>query len=168
MKYPSAQRLASLHEGLFVGGALGLLLVINGALDLLAGVTAGVLVLTIVGIGAYIYAAVRATYVTGKLSTGLLAGFWTGLVSSTINLVVLTTVCILAADALRRRAEAAAAAQGSVAHFTDAGIVGYDIGLLALGVLMATACGLVFGTLGGMIAIHRGHTSQAATAIHEV
>lgn len=164
MRYPSSYRFASLHEGLFFGGALGLLLVVNGALDLLAGVAAGVLVLSAASLAIYVYAALRATQVTGKLSTGLLAGFWTSLVSSCINLVVLTTVCILAAESLRQRAQSVANAQESGVHVTTASIVGYDIGLLALGVLLAVACGLVCGTLGGMIAIARGRARQAAGA----
>lgn len=168
MKYPSPQRHAALHEGLFFGAVFGLLLVLNGALDLLAGVTAGVLIMSVAGIGVYLYAAFRATFATGRLSTGLLAGFWTGLISSAINLVVLATLCMLSADALRQRALAATSAREAATRFTNASIVDYDIGLLALGVLMSIACGLVCGTLGGMIAIRRGRARQAPSSANEV
>ena len=166
MKYPSRQRFASLHEGLFFGGVLGLVLVLNGALDLLANMTAGVVPVAVVGLVLYVYAATRATYVTGKLSTGLLAGFWTGLVSAVINLVVLATLSILLAGSLRDRAHAAVGTSG--VHISNAAVVGYDVGLLVFGVLMAVACGLVCGTLGGMIAIHRGRAKQAAGSANEV
>lgn len=160
MKYPSRQRFASLHEGLFFGGVLGLLLALNGALDLLANVTAGVVPLAVGGLFLFTYAAIRATYVTGKLGTGLLAGFWTGLVSGIINLAVLATLSIMLAGTVGEHTRAAAGASGL--HITDAMAVSYDIGLLFFGVLMAVACGLVCGTAGGMIAIHRGRARQAA------
>lgn len=159
MKYPSRTRFASLHEGLFFGGVLGLLLVLNGALDMLTDVTVGVLVLSVLGPALYVYAALRATYATGRLSSGMLAGLWTGLASSLINLVVLATLSMLLVDALRQR---------TAAHVTNAAIVGYDIGLLLFGTLVAVACGLFCGTIGGMLAISRGRARQAATTANEV
>lgn len=166
MTHPALPRFIALRESLFFGSVLGLLLVLNGALDLLAGMTAGVVLLSIVGVAVYLYAAQRATYHTGKLGTGMLAGFLTGLVSSVINLVVLATVCLLAAGSLQQRAQAAAG--GTAFQVTAAHIVGYDIGLLAVGVLLAMACGLLCGTMGGMIAIRRGSSRQATTSAHGV
>lgn len=159
MKYPSRVRFASLREGLFFGSVLGLLLVLNGALDLLTDVTVGVFVLSVLGLALYVYAALRATYATGKLSSGMLAGLWTSLISSLINLVVLATLSILLAGSLRERTQA---------HVTISTIVGYDIGLLLFGVLVAVACGLFCGTVGGMLAINRGNARQAASTAHEV
>lgn len=159
MKYPSRTRFASLHEGLFFGGVLGLLLVVNGALDMLTDVTVGVLVLSAVGLALYIYAAMRATYSSGMLSSGMLAGVWTGLFSSLINLVVLATLSILLAGTLRERV---------AAHVTSAMIVSYDVALLILGALVAVACGLLCGTIGGMLAISHGRARQAAVSAHEV
>lgn len=159
MKYPSRTRFASLHEGLFFGGVFGLLLVLNGAFDMLTDVTVGVLVLSALGLVLYVYTAMRATYITGKLSTGMLAGLWTGLFSSLINLVVLATLSILLADTLRERESA---------HVSSTMIVSYDVALLILGTLVAVACGLLCGTIGGMLAISRGRARQAAVTAHEV
>lgn len=159
MSYLSHVRFASLREGLFFGSVLGLLLVLNGALDLLADVTVGVVVLSILGPALYVYAALRATYATGKLSSGMLAGLWTSLISSLINLVVLATLSILLAGSLRERTQP---------HATSSMLVGYDIGLLLFGALVAVACGLFCGTIGGMLAISRGKARQAASPANEV
>src|SRR5260221_4995911 len=82
----------AVREGLIFGAGLAVLLVINAVLNMYADIGWGQIITLLAGIGAMLFAGVRAGQATGRANAGMIAGLVTGLFSSAVNLVVVTAI----------------------------------------------------------------------------
>lgn len=139
------------HEGLVFGVGLGVLLSLNFLLSVYAnfGFT---LITWIVGLAAYFVAGMRASKVTRVVSTGLLAGMFTGIISSVINLIVVVPVTLLNVDKLRIAAQKVAdQVKNNHTHYTNSSFVSTVIIGVIIGIVLAALFGVGLGAAGGSI-----------------
>src|SRR5260221_12892256 len=108
----------AVREGLIFGAGLAVLLVINEVLYLYADIGWGQIITLLAGIGAMLFAGVRAGQATGRAKAGMIAGLVTGLVSSAVDLVVVTAVTLVHVDKVQRAYHNAANAAHSNGHYT--------------------------------------------------
>lgn len=141
----------ALHEGLIFGVGLGVLLSLNFLLSVYAnfGFT---LITWIVGLGAYFWAGMRASKITRVVSTGLLAGMFTGIISSVINLVVVIPITLLNVDKLRIAAQKLAdSVKNNHTHYTNGSFISTVIIGVIVGIVLAALFGVGLGAAGGSV-----------------
>ena len=145
----------AVREGLIFGAGLAVLLVINAVLNIYTDIRWGQIITLLAGIGAMLFAGVRAGQATGRVNAGLIAGLVTGLFSSAVDLVVVTALTIVNVDKVRRGLQAAVDAQGANLHYTNQMTVGLSVLGLVISLIVASLIGLGLGWLGGRIGSDR-------------
>ena len=124
----------------FVGGALGILY------DLIA-------------LGAYLVlcllAGQRASQETGRLRTGVLAGFWAGLISSLISTIISLILTFVNLDALRNYYQAVSNQQHLGIHYDNGLVISTQLFSFAISMLLAILLGLAGGAIGGLMGRNR-------------
>lgn len=96
----------------------------------------------------------RASQETGRLKTGLLAGFWTGVFGELISAILSLILTFLNLDTYRMEAQNYAAktlheSQSQINAITNAAIINSTLLQLALNIVVASLLGLLAGALGG-------------------
>jgi hypothetical protein len=157
---------AALRFGAIFGVGWGVLLTLNYYFVHVQGLRLTSVVALVLSLVVYLVAGILAASRTGLVSTGLLAGLWTGLFSSLVDAV--GVIGILLTDhavvvQMRRAAQSVAArsASGTVPNITDRLVIISAILGLILGLIVATAIGLGMGALGGLIGKSRAPELQA-------
>ncbi len=145
----------AVREGLIFGAGLAVLLVINAVLNMYADIGWGQIITLLAGIGAMLFAGVRAGQATGRANAGMIAGLVTGLFSSAVDLVVVTALTIVNVDKVRRAYQTAADAAGGGIHYTNQSAVGFAVLGLVISLIVASLIGLGLGWLGGRIGSDR-------------
>ena len=138
----------ALQNGLLFGLILGL---IEAVLLFLLG-NVGFLISLIIYLGLVGFAGYRASARTGKVGTGLLAGFLAGLFSSVIASAVLLIVWLTHIDSLRQLLQqqyANTSNQGFV--FTNNVVAGFLVLFLVIVIVVSSALALGIGAIGGAI-----------------
>jgi len=141
----------AVREGLIFGAGLAVLLFINAVLNIYADIGWGQIITLLAGIGAMLFAGVRAGQATGRANAGMIAGLVTGLFSSAVDLVVVTALTIVNVDKVRRAYQTAADAVGGGIHYTNQSAVGFAVLGLFISLIVASLIGLGLGWLGGRI-----------------
>jgi hypothetical protein len=141
----------AMREGLTFGVVLGVIFVVQRILTLTTSVSFTGFIVLILAIGAYVWAGIRASGETGKVSTGLLAGLWTGLFSSLIDLVGSLILAAAFIGRMRATIEAALRQAGSPLHVTTGMVILFTVVGLVFGTIGGVLFGLGFGALGGAI-----------------
>jgi hypothetical protein len=146
----------AVREGLIFGAGLAVLLVINSVLSIYANIGWGQFITLLAGIGAMLFAGVRAGQATGRVNAGLIAGLVTGLFSSAVNLVVVMALTLVNVDKVRQTMQTAAdAVGGAKLHYTNQMAVGLSLLGLVIDLIVASLIGLGLGWLGGRIGSDR-------------
>ena len=151
----------SLRQGLLFGLILGLVLavidVITSLVDLGGAGLAVSSVTFLLSLAVYFFAGMRASQQTGKLTTGLLAGSWAGLVSSLLSFLATLLITFTTIDAIRARLQAVAAQQHVQIQYTNSLIIGSSVvvGLLVVGFYILVGLGM--GSVGGAIGKRRAN-----------
>ena len=166
----------ALRQGALFGLPLGALLILNEALILTFGPDAFIVVADPNAFGlpwaagafllsyatlvpcllAYIFAGWRASYVTGRISTGMEAGLMTGALSSIINGAGVLVIWLTHIDTIAREAQTLSALK-----FTNERVLSQRITELIAGLALALVFGLAFGAFGGKIGKERRRLAQA-------
>lgn len=159
--YSSRPGNPALRQGLIFGVITA---VVEIALSFLNGFVGLGLLGSIIGLAIYLIfgliAGQRSSVVTGKVGTGVLAGFLTGLIGSFIQAVVSLILYLPNLSAIRDAAQKTANQQGL--HFTyTTQIILLSLVLgLVIGIILASLLGLAGGAIGG----YRGRSrAQVAT-----
>lgn len=157
----------ALRFGALFGVGWGVLLSINYYFVHVQGLRFTTIAAIVVSLAVYLVAGILAAAQTGNVSTGLVAGLWTGLFSSLLNTVGVIVILLTNHDLIVKARQAAqstaarAAAGGQVAHVTDRLIVLLSIFGLVVGMVLATGIGVGMGALGGLIGKSRAPVPQA-------
>lgn len=128
----------------------------------------GGLILTIltiiISLAAYFFAGFRASSQSGKVSTGLLAGMWTGIISSLVNGVASVLLTIPQLPELTRTANQVIIDSGAQTdiRYTETTMLLLTIGGTFLLLLLASAIALGVGAIGGAAGKGRAPMSQQA------
>jgi len=131
----------ALRQGLFFGVILGIILIA------LSFFTSGLLIPLILCLLAAFMAGMRASQETGKLSTGALAGLWTGLFGLFIPTVISMILLFVNLDAVRKNAQTIADQQHLHITYTNSLILTN----LLINFLIIIALGILFGIAGGAV-----------------
>jgi len=133
----------ALRQGLIFGIILGVILLA------LSFISSGLTITLILCLIAAFIAGMRASQETGRLTTGTLAGLWTGLIGIFIPSIISIVLLLINIDAVRKSAQINADKQHLHIIYTNSvlleGLLINFIILLALGVLL----GVIGGVLGG-------------------
>jgi hypothetical protein len=136
----------ALRQGLVFGIILGV------ALLAISFFTNGFTITLILCLLAAFLAGMRASQETGRITTGTLAGLWTGLIGIFIPSIISMVLLLINIDSVRKSAQAAADKQHLHITYTNSllleGLLINFIILLALGVLFGVIGGLVGGQFG--------------------
>ena len=116
----------------------------------------------IISLAAYFFAGFRASSQSGKVSTGLLAGMWTGIISSLVNGVASVLLTIPQLPELTRTANQAIINSGAQTdiRYTETTMLLLTIGGTFLLLLLASAIALGVGAIGGAAGKGRAPMSQ--------
>src|SRR5260221_2687836 len=109
----------AVREGLIFGAGLAVLLAINAVLNIYADIGWGQIITLLAGIGAMLFAGVRVGQATGRANAGMIAGVVTGLFSSAVGLVVVTTLTLVKVDKMRTAYQTSTHAAGGGLHYTS-------------------------------------------------
>ena len=139
----------ALQNGLLFGVILG---IIEAVLSFLLG-NVGFLISLIIYLGLVGFAGYRASARTGKVGTGLLAGFLAGLFSSVIASAALLIYSLANIDSLRQLLQQNANTfnQGLVINYTNNVVAGLIVLFLVIVILASSALALGIGAIGGAI-----------------
>lgn len=140
------------REGLMLGVPLGILLALNFVLGAFANFSLFPIP-TLVGVAAYFLAGMRASKVTGVVSTGLLAGLFTAVISSVINLVVALLIIVTNVEKLRIAQQKLIDHQVKGPHtpLTNSTFLQAEILTLVFEVIIAALFGIGLGAAGGAV-----------------
>jgi len=110
-----------------------------------------IVTLALIFLAAFI-AGMRASQETGRITTGTLAGLWTGLIGILIPSIISIVLLLINIDAVRKSAQDAADKQHLHITYTNSllltGLLINFLILLALGVLLGVIGGAVGGNFG--------------------
>ncbi|HZS78945.1 MAG TPA: hypothetical protein VFA41_20210 [Ktedonobacteraceae bacterium] len=159
--YSSRPGNPALKQGLLFGVITA---VVEIALSFLNGFVGLGLLGSIIGLAIYLIfgliAGQRSSVVTGKVGTGVLAGFLTGLIGSFIQALVSLILYLPNLDAIRQQAQNTANQQGLHFQYTNQIILLSLVLGLVIGIILASLLGLAGGAIGG----YRGRSrAQLAT-----
>src|SRR5437588_10462592 len=139
----SRVRNPALRQGLIFGIILGIVLLA------VSFISSGLTITLILCLLAAFLAGMRASQETGRITTGTLAGLWTGLIGVFIPSIISMVLLLINIDAVRKSAQINADKQHLHIIYTNSvlleGLLINFIILLALGVLL----GVIGGVLGG-------------------
>ncbi len=142
----SRVRNPALRQGLIFGIILGIVLLA------VSFISSGLTITLILCLLAAFLAGMRASQETGRITTGTLAGLWTGLIGVFIPSIISIVLLLINIDAVRKSAQEAADKQHLHITYTNAllfeGLLINFIILLALGVLLGVIGGAVGGNFG--------------------
>src|SRR5260370_26068683 len=142
----SRVRNPALHQGLFFGIILGIALLAISFIN-----TKFYITLFLILLAAFL-AGRRASQETGRMTTGTLAGLWTGLIGIFIPSIISLILLLINIDAVRKSAQNAANNQHQHITYTNSllleGLVIPFLYLIAFVVLLGVIGGLVGGILG--------------------
>jgi hypothetical protein len=142
----SRVRNPALRQGLIFGIILGI------ALLAISFISSGLTFTLILCLLAAFIAGMRASQETGRITTGTLAGLWTGLIGIFIPSIISMVLLLINIDAIRKSAQESSDKQHLHITYTNSllfeGLLINFIILLALGVLLGVIGGLVGGNFG--------------------
>ena len=162
-----ARKVSAFRIGLIFGAILAVILTILGLIERFGpdvrflGLALAV-VSIIVALLAYFFAGFRASAQSGKVSTGLLAGLWTGLVSMALNAIVgvLFDVSRLPEMTDRFNQAIATSDPSSSLQFTDTTTLIFLIVAEIIVIAIVSAIALGVGAMGGAAGKGRAPVSQ--------
>lgn len=158
----------ALRIGALFGLGWGVLLIANYFLTQVEGVRFTTVASYIIALVVYLVAGILAASQTGLVRTGLLAGLWTGLISSVVNAIGVTIILLTdhaLVEQMRQAAlHAAQAAGASAPQLTDQVIILGSVLALVLEIIAATVIGLGVGALGGLIGKSRNSRTPGTAA----
>ncbi len=137
----------ALQNGLLFGVILG---IIEAVLSFLLG-NVGFLISLIIYLGLVGFAGYRASARTGKVGTGLLAGFLAGLFSSVIASAALLIYSLANIDSLRQLLQQNANTFNQGFVYTNDVVAGFLVLFLVILILASSALALGIGAIGGAI-----------------
>jgi hypothetical protein len=117
----------------------------------------------LVALAAYFFAGFRASSQSGKISTGLLAGMWTGIVAQVISRTVNVVTLALSSTRLQQLTtieNRALSSAGSDVRLTNADMLGLVIGVTVFVIIFVVAVALGVGAIGGAVGKSRAPMSQ--------
>jgi hypothetical protein len=165
-----AKKVSAFRIGLLFGIILAVIMIAFNFAEQFAKdvIGAGGLILTIltiiISLAAYFFAGFRASSQSGKVSTGLLAGMWTGIISSLVNGIASVLLTIPQLPELTRTANQAIIDSGAQTdiRYTETTMLALTIGGTFLLLLLASAIALGVGAIGGAAGKSRAPMSQQA------
>lgn len=165
-----AKKVSAFRIGLLFGIILAVIMIAFNFAEQFAKdvVRGGGLVLSIltiiISLAAFFFAGFRASSQSGKVSTGLLAGMWTGIISSLVNGVASVLLTIPNLPELTRTANQAIIDSGAQTNirYTETTMLLLTIGGTFLLLLLASAIALGVGAIGGAAGKGRAPMSQQA------
>lgn len=162
-----AKKVSAFGVGLVFGIILAVILIGIGLIRHfvtgvpLLGLALGIISI-IVALVAYFFAGFRASSQSGKVSTGLLAGMWTGLISMALNAIVAVLLDLSQLPQITDSVNQAIATSGSSSssiQFTDTTTLVVVIIGQIIAVLIVSAIALGVGAIGGAAGKGRAPTS---------
>jgi hypothetical protein len=165
-----AKKVSAFRIGLLFGIILAVIMIAFNFAEQFAKdvIGRGGLILTIltiiISLAAYFFAGFRASSQSGKVSTGLLAGMWTGIISSLVNGIASVLLTIPNLPELTRTANQAIIDSGAQTdiRYTETTMLALTIGGTFLLLLLASAIALGVGAIGGAAGKSRAPMSQQA------
>lgn len=148
----------ALRYGSLFGLGLAVLLIAHAFFRQATGFGGGAVVTFVAALAAYFFAGILAARQTGKVSTGLVAGLFVGLISSLLDGIVTFILFIgdsARIDRLVAQAQARVDQQGGNFHFTRGLLIAFTAGGIALVVVIALLIGLGVGAIGGAVGKNR-------------
>jgi hypothetical protein len=160
-----AKPVSAFRIGLLFGVVLGVILI---ALDFAGLFLQDIAILfnimgIVIALVAYFFAGFRASSQSGKVSSGLLAGMWTGLISQILSRTVNVVTLALSSSRLHQLTDTenqALARAGSNVRVTDADILTFYIIIVVIIVIIVAAIALGVGAIGGAAGKGRAPISQ--------
>jgi hypothetical protein len=147
----------ALRQGLIFGIILGVILV---GLNF---IISGLIIIAALTILAALIAGMRASQETGRITTGILAGLWTGLLGTLILSIIAMGFLLFNIDAVRKSAQITANQQHLNIIYTNSQIItNYLIVYLIL-----IAAGVLFGVIGGAVGGNFGRRRVQLPPIEE-
>ena len=110
----------------------------------------------------------RASIRTGKISSGLIAGFITGAVGLLLTAIITMITVFISLDAIRQQAQLSANKQHPIVHVTNGDIIQYYIQALAFTLIFAILLTIAGGSLGGFLGKGRARLAPAEETPGEV
>lgn len=153
----------ALRFGAIFGLTWGVVLVANYYASQQLSIGWSGLAAVVISLLVYLVAGMLAAQQTGKVSTGLVAGLFTGIFSSLINVVGVVVILILnpsIVNKARQVAQQTVQSAGANFTYTNSMIIGFAVVGLILGLLLAGGVGLGMGALGGVIGRSRAPQAQ--------
>jgi len=165
-----AKKVSAFRIGLLFGIILAVIMIAFNFAEQFAKdvIGRGGLILTIltiiISLAAFFFAGFRASSQSGKVSTGLLAGMWTGIISSLVNGIASVLLTIPNLPELTRTANQAIIDSGAQTdiRYTETTMLALTIGGTFLLLLLASAIALGVGAIGGAAGKSRAPMSQQA------
>lgn len=154
----------ALRQGLIFGAISGIIGIALFALGtFLSGLgTITFILAIIVPLAAYVLAGLFASQVTGKVSTGTIAGLWAGLFGSVIYSIGLFALAYPNIDTFRQAAQKAVTQQGSNFTYTNSVIITGLVFFLIIVIIASILLGLGVGAIGGLIGKSRAKVQPPA------
>ena len=167
---PHSQRgkFSALRIGLLFGVILGVILILLNLIGALVKIPAlglaTLILIIIIALVAYFFAGFRASGQSGKISTGLLAGMWTGIFSSilaTIGNVIIALPSLPEATAAANKGIVEFGGQSSF-RYTETTYLLAEIVVFILLAVLSSAIALGVGAIGGAVGKGRAPLPQQA------
>ena len=157
-------------QGLIFGAIIAVLGIINIVLTYFASISFFSFVVIVVGLALYVFAAFRASAVTGKLGTGVIAGLIAGAFSALVSGIVTIALALAFTSTFtavaQKSADAITKATGQASqHITDSQTITNAITAAALSIVGAAIFGALFGLIGG--AIGRGRAPKPEPQMYQ-
>lgn len=149
---PSNGRNPALIQGITMGVALGIILVILNLVGMVGALGGLFLIISIIAaLAAYFYAGMRTSQITETIGSGALAGLLTALIGSLFYSAYFLILIFVNMASLLSNAEKAAGQSGSTVHITSGVIIGGAVFYLVLVIILSILVGLGLGALGGAV-----------------
>ena len=160
-----AKKVSAFLIGLLFGVILGVILIVLLFAGRLLNVGFLFFILGIIlSLVAYFFAGFRGSSQSGKVSTGLLAGMWTGLISMVMGSVAIVVIVLPDLPAVTSQANQGIIDQGGGTSFryTDTALLAVFIVVLLVLTIIGSAIALGVGAIGGAAGKGRAPMSQQA------
>jgi len=162
----------AVRQGLIVGVALGIILVIISLITNLVnlGTVGSILafIFFVVALVAFGYAGFRAAAITGKTGSGAIAGLIAGVIAYLMSALVSIILAFTITDTLRQRSLAAVGtSQQARDLITNQFVIGTAVGGAFLSILIGLAIGAAAGAIGGVIGKGRAPQQQHQEAMYQ-